>query len=110
MKRIILVVLFALFLCGCSKTPQQQILGKWQTADKALIVEFKNDGNVTLSLRQMQGLGASNTVSYSVTNDGHIKIDFLTGLQATFKIDGDTLTITPGEGEEGKVLTLTRIP
>ena len=85
--------LFALCVClattelltGCSK-PQDAIVGKWK-GNHTDVMQFTKDGTF---------LGGDNfSGNYTFPDDKHIRLsadnDSMTG---TFKIEGDTLTLT----------------
>jgi len=109
MKRIILVVLFALFLCGCSKTPatpQQQIIGIWQESQNNGTLEFTNDGTMRATGKSIIGV-TTNELPYSFVDENHIQIKVLgKDLKTLVTVSDDALTLT---GDNGETKTFTRV-
>lgn len=61
----------ALILSSCKKkTPQEQILGKWNVTENQSAVEYRNDGTFTTTAN-----GKSTTGKYRFTDDTHVELD-----------------------------------
>ncbi|GMR01148.1 MAG: hypothetical protein BMS9Abin19_0504 [Gammaproteobacteria bacterium] len=54
MKRIFLFALFMLFVTGCEFASQNPLLGRWQSDEKATLVEARNAGLTEQQLQQLE--------------------------------------------------------
>ncbi len=59
----------ALILSSCSKTPQQQILGKWSVEGKPSVVEFRKDGTVITT-----DDGVATPAKYTFLNNSNVEM------------------------------------
>ena len=60
----------ALVFSGCKKTPQQQILGKWNVDGAQSVVEYRKDGTCITTQN-----GKSTTGHYRFTDDSHLELE-----------------------------------
>ena len=67
----------ALILCSCKKSPQQQILGKWNVDGEPSVVDYRKDGTFVTTQN-----GQSTPGKYRFTDDSHVELE-LSGTQGT---------------------------
>ncbi|NLE11184.1 MAG: hypothetical protein GX630_06715 [Actinobacteria bacterium] len=92
---LLIAVVLAIGACGGG----DDVTGKWSDPTMNMTYEFKSDGSMVVA---MPGIGEM-TGTYE-TSGGKIEIDMMgEKVSAPYKIDGDTMTISP-EGEAQVVL------
>ena len=97
----------AVVLSSCSKTPQQQILGKWTVEGKPSVVEFFKDGTVITTED-----GKGTPAKYTFLNNSNVEMvmsapvgtnKLLVRMTFTLTIQGDSadfsITAPPHPGE-----------
>jgi hypothetical protein len=75
--QIIFVCSCVLILSGCKKTPQRQILGKWNVDGQQTTVEYLKDGTYITAQNGQSSIG-----SYRFLDDSHLELN-ITGKVGT---------------------------
>ncbi len=101
MKKLLLLLPLIIVLVSC--TAADSIVGKWQSTEPdgtVLCYEFRNDGTGSIS-------NGKNEAEFSyVAEDGVLTVTYGGKTEsADYTLDGDTLTLTDGQGTS--VLTRT---
>ena len=93
----------SLLLAGCAFN-RDALIGTWSTPS-GIVVQFTEDGRLRQS--PPQGLGPITETGYQFLNDNTI---ILTNSQTrmTFKLEGDSLTLDPGGGQQSIILTRSK--
>jgi len=100
---VLLLAATASGIQGCG-SPKSKLLGKWQEIGKTEILEFFEDGRISITDK-----GATVGGSWSILADHRVKIEadfFGTTFIATGMVEGDTLRLDLG----GKISEYKRIP
>ena len=102
----------ALVLSGCKKTPQQQILGKWNVEGEQSVVEYRKDGTFVTVQN-----GKSTIGKYRFADDSHLELE-VSGTQGTNSLmlrikceiafHGDKADLTATLGGNGGAPTVSR--
>jgi hypothetical protein len=108
----------ALTLSGCKKTPQQQIVGKWNVDGEASLVEYRKDGTCTTTQN-----GKTTSGKYRFSDDSHLELEIFASVgtntltlrlncEIAFHGDKADLTATlpgqPGTAAVSKTVHYTR--
>jgi hypothetical protein len=104
------IVGVALQLVACS-SPQSEVLGKWESADKKVRVEFFEDKTLVLALSEKKK--DTLTGKWVMLTDGRMKIDLTMGVfplpPAMGSLAGGTLTLEGGLWEKEDRLVLGKV-
>jgi len=74
MKRIFLYSILVFFVAACERAPQNPLLGRWQSDEKATLVEARNTGELTQE--QLQQLESEKVFGSLIANIDNEKIVF----------------------------------
>jgi hypothetical protein len=70
MKRFITLGLVALLLTGCQRAPENPLLGRWKSDEKATLVEARGSGTLTdAQLQQLENEKVFGKLVASIDND-----------------------------------------
>ncbi len=95
----LVVIAAAMVLAGCAFN-RNALIGSWSEASSQQTWQFTVDGKMILRTES----GASAEIGYQFVNDESIVIPLLQDI-FSYKIDGDTLTLTG----QSQTFTLTRL-
>ena len=92
-KVLSILVICLLLISACS--PNQKLIGKWQSVQSGETLEFFKDGTISIT-----SFGIPMTGSYTILDSSSLRID-ISGLFGIgggqiveFSVSGDTLTLT----------------
>ena len=99
------VILATFLLCACGKSPEKQILGKWQEVDRSddSFIEFFEDGTYR-GVSEGVSSTESMTATWKILQDGRLKIDIriqhiTESITAELEFNDDHMILTNEDGK-----------